>query len=229
MAKTSYLPGVVSRPPAPRSGPGVLQPTEPLRGPVSPVRLAVPWYSQFERGHGYEPGDTACLDASRAMSARAPVRATVLGVEQRIQVARGQDGRGRVYADPARTTEGRSYIDSELDAGRPVVVGVSHQAGLGLNADRITGHFVVITGRLTDEQGQVCYTFNEPATSNRERGSDRHERNRFYVDAQTGVMYREGNPDSPLLPDRRYEVSMVRMNAESQLADPPLRNRPTRG
>ena len=64
---------------------------------------------------------------------------------------------------------------------------------------------------------------------NRERGSDRHERNRFYVDAQTGVMYREGNPDSPLLPDRRYEVSMVRMNAESQLADPPLRNRPTRG
>jgi hypothetical protein len=155
--------------------------------------------------------------------------ATVLGLDQRIQIARRQDARGRIFADPAPTQEGRSYIDGELDSGRPVVVGVSHQAGLGLNADRITGHFVVITGRLTDEQGRVTYTFNEPATSNRQRGSDLDERNRFHVDSQTGVMYRDGNPASSFLPDRRYEVSMVRRNAESQLGDPPSRTRQRRG
>ncbi len=177
-----------------------------------PVHLQVPWYSQIVGGNGFTPSWTACFLASRAMAAQAG--ATVLGPDRRIQVATGENADGTIVADPTRATEGRAYVDSELDAGRPVVVGVSHRDGYRGNVDRITDHFVVITGRDTDDQGRTFYTFHDPATRHEDKGSDDVVANRFHVTG-AGVLRSDGQVESGEVVGRQIEVAMVRRNAES--------------
>lgn len=170
--------------------------------------VTVPFYSQFVGGHGFTPGSTACFRAATAMAAQAG--AHVLGPDQRIQVATGERSDGSVTIDAARATEGRSYIDQQLDAGRPVVVGVSHRDA-SYNVDRITDHFVVVTGRGTDADGSTYYTFHDPSTRYAERGSDTNAANRFHV-GENGLMYSDGRRAAGPVLDRHIEVSMVRRN-----------------
>jgi hypothetical protein len=193
--------------------------TTPLKEAVKPVQLKVPWYGEMSKGHGYRAGWAQCFQAAKAMGQGADRPGTAMGPEERIQVARAEAGAGRIVADTERACEGRDYISGELRAGRPVVVGVSHHAGLRRNADGITDHFVTITGCGTDKDGNVYYTFNDPGTTNPDIGADTNPRNRFLVDAKTGILYRDGDPASPYVTERRYEVSMVRRNQESQEGD----------
>lgn len=53
-------------------------------------------------------------------------------------------------------------INAQLDAGRPVVIGVDYHAGSGGGANG-TDHWVTVTGRST-ENGQTVYHANDPAT-----------------------------------------------------------------
>ncbi|HEX5747476.1 MAG TPA: LysM peptidoglycan-binding domain-containing protein [Archangium sp.] len=189
-----------AQPPAPVTAPGT----------AAPRQVQVPFYSQFEGGHGFEPGNEACFRAATAMARDAGV--TVQGPDRRIQVGTSEDAQGRLTVDPARAREGREYIDGQLDAGRPVVVGVSHRDA-NYNVDNLTDHFVAITGRGVDEQGRTYYTFNDPGTRHGNIGADTNPNNRFYVDGNTGMLYRpEGAGGS--IDMRRYDVSMVRRNAQ---------------
>jgi len=88
---------------------------------------------------------------------------------------------------------------------------VSHKDG-NYNADGITDHFVVITGRGKDDQGRTFYSFQDPGTKFKERGGDVNPNNRFYADAG-GKLSRDGSHASGAILQRRYEVSMVRKNA----------------
>ncbi|WNG60365.1 hypothetical protein F0U59_40890 [Archangium gephyra] len=135
---------------------------------------------------------------------------TVHGSDRRIQVGTSEDTQGRLTVDSARAQEGRNYIDSQLDAGRPVVVGVSHRDD-DYNADDLTDHFVVITGRGVDEQGRTYYNFHDPGTRHTQIGTDTNPNNRFYVDDSTGMMYRPAQ-DGASIDRRAYDVSMVRIN-----------------
>lgn len=176
--------------------------------PPPPTHVNVPFYSQFEKGHGFIPGDTACLKASTAMAKTAG--AHVAGPADRIQVARGENKDGTIKVDSPAAHAGQAYIDEQLAAGRPVVVGVSHKKG-NYNVDKVTDHFVVITGKGTDDAGKPYYTFNDPGTTNRTRGADTNPNNRFYVD-DNGMLFRDGAHARGPVTDRRYEVSMVRRN-----------------
>ncbi|MBZ4415675.1 LysM peptidoglycan-binding domain-containing protein [Myxococcus sp. RHSTA-1-4] len=178
-------------------------------GQTEPKKVKVPYYSQFEAGHGYTPSDTACFKAAVAMAKSAG--ATVTGPDSRIQVAKSENGKGQVTVDSKKAAEGRKYIDSQLDAGKPVVVGVSHKDS-NYNADGLTDHFVVITGRGVDEKGRTYYTFHDPGTTQKTKGADTNPNNRFYVD-DSGKMYRPGKEASGYVTDRRFEVAMVRRNA----------------
>jgi hypothetical protein len=174
------------------------------------IQLDVPFYSQVSGGPqapGVAQGSTACFDTAKAMAKANG--ATVLGSNERIQVATAEDAKGRVTADPARAQEGRNYIDSQLEAGRPVVAGVSHRDGTS-NVDGITDHFVTITGRGTDENGKQYYTFLDPGTAHRDKAEGR-----FYVDEQSGNLYRPGAEATGSVVNRRFEVSMIRKNAEA--------------
>lgn len=203
-------------PPVTRRGGGGLTPSDlgdntsiaPARDrPATQVR--VPFYSQFEGGHGYVPGDTACFKAAKAMANAAGARPGAMS--NGIQIATGEDSRGRITVDPQRARQGVNYIDQQLNAGRPVVVGVSH-ADNNYNADGITDHAVTITGRGRDERGRTYYTFNDPATGNASKGSDRNPANRFYLDESTGKLVKEGRSATGFVADRRFEVSVVLRN-----------------
>ncbi|NVJ09400.1 LysM peptidoglycan-binding domain-containing protein [Myxococcus sp. AM001] len=175
------------------------------------VQTATPWVSQYNAARVERAGDKACFRAAVVMAAGAG--ATVTGPNDRIQVATGDDPNGGVTVDAAAARRGREYIDGQLDAGKPVVVGVDHRSGRNSdNVDGITDHFVVITGRGTDEQGRTYYTFHDPATNHEQRGADSNPNNRFYVDQDTGNLYREG-PTTGNVVQRHFEVSMVRPNA----------------
>ncbi len=62
-----------------------------------------------------------------------------------------------------RQQEGIDYIDWQISRGNPVIVGLDdNNRRAHYNYDNTTEHFVVITGRLTDEEG-VYYRFFEVA------------------------------------------------------------------
>ncbi|MBL0695268.1 LysM peptidoglycan-binding domain-containing protein [Comamonas sp. JC664] len=175
------------------------------------VQTNAKWISQYDGTQVERAGDVACFRAVEAMAAQSGV--TVTGPGSRIQVATGDDPNGGVTVDRAAAQRGRDYIDSQLDAGKPVGVGVNHRPGRNSdNVDGITDHFVLITGRGVDEQGRTYYTFHDPATNHRDRGADTNANNRFYVDQDSGKMYREG-PTSGSVVQRHFEVTMVRPNA----------------
>lgn len=173
------------------------------------IRLKVPYYSQLIPGNGFKAGKKACFLAASAMARAAGAR--VQGPADRIQVATSEarDGSISISARNART--GRDYIDQQLERGRPVVVGVSHKDA-AYNVDKITDHFVVITGRGTDRDGRTFYTFHDPASMSASRGSDSNVSNRFFVD-DDGMLYKSGNKARGLVVNRHFEVSMVRRNA----------------
>lgn len=183
-------------------------PEQAARGSGRDVRLRVPYFSQLIPGNGFKAGKQSCFLAASAMAKAAGAR--VLGPADRIQVATGENRDGSIDINAQRAHAGRAYIDQQLEAGRPVVVGVSHKDA-AYNVDRITDHFVVITGRGTDQRGRTFYTFHDPASMSASRGSDSNVNNRFYVDGG-GMLFKAGNKARGLVVERHFEVSMIRRN-----------------
>jgi len=187
------------------------------------VHLNVPWYDQTKGGHGFTPGTSSCLLASNAMAQSAGARPLNGGVG--VAVAKSKDSSGHITVDGNKGREGQAYIDKQLDAGKPVVVGVSHsgQRISGNDGGRgVSDHYVTITGRGVDAQGRQYYTFNDPVAIGRsDLGKDTRPENRFYVDQKSGMLYRpKPSPPSSISNsfassyiNARYEVSMVRANA----------------
>ncbi|MBI2376187.1 MAG: peptidoglycan-binding protein [Deltaproteobacteria bacterium] len=171
--------------------------------PGGPVQLKTPWFSQFDSRNVPEAGPSACYRAVRAMMNRSGTSLPP-GTGNRIQVATGEDAYGRVKTSPERTLEARKYIDQQLDSGKPVAVGVSHK-NANYNQDGITDHFVMITGRGTDDKGRTYYSYSDPATTNPDAGRN----NRFYVDPRSGNLVHEGSLASGYVRDRHTEMSMV--------------------
>lgn len=60
-----------------------------------------------------------------------------------------------------RTTGGMNAVNAQLDAGRPVVLGVDYKAGSRGGANG-TDHWITLTGRSRDAQGRSTYTANDP-------------------------------------------------------------------
>ncbi|TWT42098.1 N-acetylmuramoyl-L-alanine amidase [Phycisphaerae bacterium RAS1] len=178
-------------------------------GPAD-IHLSVTFWSQYESGHGFEPGDTSCFKAAKSMAEAAG--ATVADPSHRIQVGLSEDEDGKLSIDSAAAEQGRKYIDRELEAGRPVVVGVSH-ADKSYNVDKLTDHFVLITGRKRDTAGNTTYMYHDPASGS--KGADTNSNNRFSIESGTGKMYRDGKIADGGVVSRRFEVAMVRRNEEA--------------
>ena len=124
---------------------------------------------------------------------------------ERIQIATNEDVAGRVQVRPEALARGRIALDQQLEAGQPVIVGVSHtnyDADARYN-EGVTDHFVVVKGRGYDDAGRLYYEFMDPGALGRTR--------RFHVDAESGKLFMEGNEAStqPML--RPFEVSQVRV------------------
>lgn len=168
--------------------------------------------------HKVQPrGSKLCYDYASKM-AKAGGGDAAKGRQDRLQIATGEGRDGRVTVDPEKAKQGKDYIDRRLEAGKPVVVGVSYKNGKLNNGDHVTDHFVTITGRGSDTdpatgQKRQYYTFNDPGSRN---GADTNPRNRFYVDPKTHMLYRENangadasNKGASWV-NKRFEVSQVR-------------------
>lgn len=143
-----------------------------------------------------------CFYASKSMAEHTDAPGedvTVTGPGSRIQVATSEDAGGDIEIDGGEAQAGVEYIDSQLEIGRPIVVGVSY-TDKSYNVDAITDHFVTINGRRGEGKG-ATYTYLDPWATELDRakgefvcGSD-HK-----LVAELGLL-------------GRYEVAMVRRNA----------------
>ncbi|MCT4664955.1 MAG: DUF4280 domain-containing protein [Flavobacteriales bacterium] len=98
---------------------------------------------------------------------------------------------------------GLLYLDTQLEKGNPVLVGVDHTLGLARN-EKTTDHFVVIIGRGC-ENGNVYYTFYEVGTQWINKGTSNENRLRL---KDNGTLI-----GSPIYsPNKTYTVSQVRKN-----------------
>ncbi len=198
----------------------------------SPVHVDVPWKSQDMKSPDFD----AEANGNCNRTAKAMIAATV-APESGGAAPDGADGAyrmgratasGRLEVDPAQARQARAYLDSQLDQGLPVMVGVDRKDG-SKNPDGVTDHFVVVTGRGVDDEGRVFYTFHDPAARKAANGSDANPNNRFFVDQRTGALYRDGTDgnqsklggkDNPNY-RQRYEVSEVRQNGYVSRTLPP--------
>lgn len=103
-------------------------------------------------------------------------------------------------------------IDKHLDANRPIIVGVNHTLNYRKNGKPInegtTDHFIVITGRGSDENG-AYYTFMDPATGKPSKGCTTD--NKLYDDADNCRL--SGKTKATETEERKfYTVSQVRPN-----------------
>lgn len=174
------------------------------------VHLQVPFHGQFQEGHGYAPGETQCMTASRSMIRAAcdekgrPRGVQIKGPGDRDQIALAEDRRGHITKiDEKGLRQGRAYLDHELGEGHPVVVGVSYKKAPKIgNVDRMTDHFMVVTGREKDPKtGQWSYTYLDPAQK-----SEAAAKGHLVVDERGMLVHDPKEGGKP------YEVSMVRHN-----------------
>lgn len=80
------------------------------------------------------------------------------------------DQNGRATIATSRYSEGISYIDNQLKAGHPVIVGVDYKSGHSTGdgrADQAADHFVIIVGGNLSSG----YHYFDPATASQERGT----------------------------------------------------------
>jgi peptidoglycan hydrolase-like protein with peptidoglycan-binding domain len=152
-----------------------------------------------------------CFNRCTEMAAAVGVR--VGGPDAAIKVAISEDTLGGLTIDRAKAREGIAYIDEQLEAGRPVVVGVSYRGDYHKNLDGgITDHFVIITRRGTHVNRGVYYGYHDPATSDASIGTDQNIANRFYSTADGGLSRPAAAPYSVPLWASIYGMSLVRRN-----------------
>ncbi len=178
----------------------------------------MPWYSQFDDHGTVKGGNTSCNPMVKEMmrNAKTPATPGGKGATDNINIANTKDTRGRIEPNVTKAQEGLGYINSELESGRPVMVGVTwktpHPGFNGGNAD----HYVVITGRSVSTDGTEYYTFHDPGAKSAAMGSDSRPENRFVVDKDTRMLFRPLKDEPLWSTDARYEVSQVRKNQEAQ-------------
>lgn len=157
--------------------------------------------------------DEGCYVAAEAMVRQAvSARTRLAGPYEAHYMAQYENEHGHVAGRKADFEAGRTYIDQALDAGAPVLVGVSRferPDAKGLINEAITDHFVVIYGRERDpETGAIRYLFLDPATKDPSRA-----KGWFLVDAETGVMFLDRKcpvAKGVKIADQGYQVTQVR-------------------
>lgn len=162
-------------------------------GSIPTVRT--PFYNQYDSRHVERAGPTACYRACQAMAKGSGVNIPD-NTTNRIQVARAELNDGRVLTTRADTNRARNYMDSELAKGRPVVAGFS-LFDSNYNRDKITDHFILVTGKGVDRNG-TYYTTTDPLGKDAKQATSR----RMYVDSVTGNLTGQGLAG-------HYEMSMV--------------------
>ncbi|WP_048509723.1 glycoside hydrolase family 104 protein [Chryseobacterium sp. FH2] len=144
------------------------------------LRDKITWQTQFDpKWGGRDKQLVACKKTCDDILINSGLKATSL--LRVYQTAIEDDKHTKLIINTPVSKEAIIYLDSELEKGHPVQVGVDHGIGYKINnnADHSTDHFVVIIGRKCD--GNKCYyLFYDVGTSHKEKGAN--DNNRLYFD-----------------------------------------------
>ncbi len=126
---------------------------------------------------------------------------------QFIPMTRNRDD--KPYAPDPRFQEGLNYLDSELQKGRAVIVGVDYKpVNERPNLDRGSDHFILIVGKYTIA-GSVFYHYFDPRTNNRDKGT--RSENILYI--QDGYLV----GDYVDTPNKTHHYIVTRVNYNEDL------------
>ncbi len=176
----------------------------------SEIVLKVTGQNQFDYGeeHGVDGGG-ACRATAQAVCEEYNKKAHKKPLkldkpDQAIQVGYAEDKNGRVAVDETQAAIARAYIDKALDAGYPPLVGVSYHdykrnAG---NDDQLTEHWLSIYSRGYDDKGRLFYEYKDPG--------DGGNTGRFYVDKDTGKLFKEGDRKGKYVGHKDFQMTQVR-------------------
>lgn len=166
---------------------------------------SVEWKSQYSSDFGTkEQQEKACLRACVSIVKEAGVKKPGQNTSKTvIQTATEIDG--ALVVDEKKAQKGVNYINSELEAGRPMVVGVNHTLGNTYN-EKTTDHFIVIVGKGYDKNtNQVYYNYYEVGTSHNQKGTS--DSNRLYLQSDGSLSQSSKNELG-----HKYTVTQVRKN-----------------
>lgn len=179
------------------------EPTTALHGTSfnSVFPYTVPFIDQFDTIHVPGAGQTACFTAATVMLKAVGVKQA--GPNDVFQVITNETwtaGIPNQTIDADALKNGIAYIDTQLAASTPVMVGVSY--GAGTHNEGITEHFVVIYEKTSGGD----YHFHDPATNQPANGAGRT----FTLDAN-GNLNASGIGSQGVI-RLRYYMSQVRRN-----------------
>ena len=144
------------------------------------LRDKIKWQTQFDpKWGGRDRQLVACKKTCDDILINSGLKATSLS--RLYQTAIENNEHTKLIINNQVSKEAIAYLDSELEKGHPVQVGVDHGLGYKINnnIDHSTDHFVVIIGRKCD--GNKCYyLFYDVGTSFKEKGAS--DNNRLYFD-----------------------------------------------
>ncbi|GEM_PF-1942505 len=169
------------------------------------LRDKIKWQTQFDsKWGGRDKQMVACKKTCDDILINSGLRATSLS--HLYQTAIENNTHTNLDINTQISKEAVLYLDTELEKGYPVQVGVDHGLGYKINnnADHSTDHFVVIVGRKCD--GIKCYyIFYDVGTSNKDKGAS--DDNRLYLDPTNYSL--KGNT---VYNGNLYTVTQIRKN-----------------
>lgn len=143
------------------------------------LRVDVDFVSQFD---ARVPGDTVYQSASLKCdnACEYMMRHTS---DPEARVVPGQDDtKVNPFYGGGMADSNIKYMESQLRAGKPVMIGVRHDQGTSNTGNKNgINHYLVATGIGTDARGRTYISFNDPAQYTAELGKDSNPENRLYL------------------------------------------------
>ncbi len=160
----------------------------------------VPWMSQFNKDEkGNKKG---CWRTSQKILVESGLRA-LAGYKEGMIVTAKENSAKETVSITIDAKKGVDYIDSELEKGNPVLVGLHYWFG-NLENDKTTDHFFVIIGRGCDH-GKKFFSFYEVGTNYGDKGI--HPTNKLYLGDDYSL-----RGTAKHNPNHKYVVSQIRKN-----------------
>ena len=193
-----------------------------LRGKRTPNGGVVEWISQFDNG-----GGTACFDACKKILVNSGLSSNSASPITRFQVAKenkkllqSTNQSEYLVIDVQTAKDGIAYLDSELESGYPVLVGVDYEFDRKIKlkngkidypnkTDYTTDHYIVIVGRRYDEKN-LYYLFYDVGTNSineKQYKAGSNDNNRLFLQNDYSLRGQSQIPSKHF-----YVVTQIRRN-----------------
>lgn len=171
------------------------------------LRESIKWQTQFDSKWGSKSDqDVACWKTCQDILINSGLSKNSGLKEDKFQVAEENAKRDAIVIYSSISKNAIIYMDSELDKGNPLILGVDHDfnyKGGNLN-EGTTDHFVVAVGRGCEE-GKIYYFFYDVGTTSKEKGTN--DSNKLYLNENDYSLIGTTNYNG-----KKYTVSQIRLN-----------------